>query len=184
MQCTSHIINLIDLISLLSYIGFPIAHKPLPFLPRDIRDPTARTIPSPIVIGTVLMCIGTAVRLLAYNHLGRHFTFQLSLRKGHKLVTGGPYSIVRHPSYTGATVYLVGTAMSLLGPGSVYAELGLWRNALTCVLGACLAAMLSYLMLGMCIRMPNEDLALKKEFQGEWEEYAKRTPYRLIPGVY
>ncbi|KAJ8509106.1 hypothetical protein ONZ45_g8690 [Pleurotus djamor] len=32
--------------------------------------------------------------------LGRHFTFDLAIRKNHKLITSGPYSIVRHPSYT------------------------------------------------------------------------------------
>lgn len=38
-----------------------------------------------------------------------------------------------------------------------------------------------YLTLG---RMHAEDGALKKEFGKEWDEYAQRVPYCVLPGVY
>lgn len=130
------------------------------------------------------MCLGTALRVVSYQYLGRYFTFQLAIKKDHKLVTSGPYSVVRHPSYTGAVVYMLGVAVSMLGPGSVYAELGLWENTFACAAGLCLFAMLSYISLGVALRMPKEDLALRTEFKEQWVEWARRTPCRLFPGIY
>ncbi|OAX34700.1 ICMT-domain-containing protein, partial [Rhizopogon vinicolor AM-OR11-026] len=60
------------------------------------------TASTPALIAGCCMCvIGAAVRSHCYRTLGRLFTFELSIRQDHKLVTSGPYSIVRHPSYTG-----------------------------------------------------------------------------------
>lgn len=33
-------------------------------------------------------------------------------------------------------------------------------------------------------RIPMEDAMLRKQFGQEWEEWARRVPYALIPGVY
>lgn len=33
-------------------------------------------------------------------------------------------------------------------------------------------------------RMNHEERVLASEFGAEWEEYAQRTPWRLLPGVY
>jgi len=40
------------------------------------------------------------------------FTFEMSIRKNHKLITSGPYAIVRHPSYVG--VILVASGLMLI----------------------------------------------------------------------
>ncbi|KAF9231526.1 hypothetical protein BU15DRAFT_29738, partial [Melanogaster broomeanus] len=34
------------------------------------------------------------------------------------------------------------------------------------------------------MRMPEEDRMLKRAFGKEWERWAERVRYRLIPGVY
>jgi len=36
------------------------------------------------------------------------FTFEMSIRKEHILVTSGPYGVVRHPGYTGALLAIGG----------------------------------------------------------------------------
>ncbi|KAJ7923243.1 hypothetical protein B0H13DRAFT_1477462, partial [Mycena leptocephala] len=57
---------------------------------------------SPLVaIGTALIANGAILRLFCYRALGQYFTFKTAIARNHKLVTTGPYSIVRHPAYTG-----------------------------------------------------------------------------------
>jgi protein-S-isoprenylcysteine O-methyltransferase Ste14 len=60
------------------------------------------------LLGTFLTGLGGYIRYSCYRELGRLFTFEMSIRKDHKLVTSGPYSIVRHPGYTGAVLTVVG----------------------------------------------------------------------------
>lgn len=172
--------NLLDLICLLSSAGFPIAHQ-LPFTSPQID---LSTIPPTILIGTLIMCISSVIRVVSYRYLGRYFTFHLSIKKDHKLVTGGPYAIVRHPGYTGLHMQVLGAGIAMLAPGSVYTELGLWRSTVGAVGGLVLLAMLVYISLCAGLRTSKEDLALKKEFKEEWEAWAARTPWLLIPGVY
>ena len=49
--------------------------------------------------------------------MGRMFTFEMSIRRDHKLVTSGPYGVVRHPGYTG--ILLVVSGMLLLHASEV-----------------------------------------------------------------
>ncbi len=136
-------------------------------------------------VGILLMYSGAIVRATSYRHLGRYFTFELSLRPGHKLITDGPYSIVRHPSYVGSLFFYSGACLTqMLSPGSWFVESGMWTGN-----GGKLFA-LAYLGYSITIcyfllsRVPVEDRVLQKEFKEEWVDWSKRTPYRLIPFVY
>lgn len=175
-----YIINLVDFISLLSSAGLNVRSSFLSF--SDQLD--THTIPPAVSLGTLLMCIGATIRVLCYLELGRHFTFQLSIKKGHKLITSGPYSVVRHPGYTGTYINVIGTALAILGPGSIYDELGLWSSTLGWMSGLSLSALLVYMLVGITLRTPKEDLALKTQFHDEWDAWASRTPYRLFPGIF
>ena len=53
--------------------------------------------------------------------MGSHFTFELTLQKDHKLVTSGPYRIVRHPSYIGIYAFYLGSDLVYLVPGDQWA---------------------------------------------------------------
>ncbi|EKM53374.1 uncharacterized protein PHACADRAFT_259707 [Phanerochaete carnosa HHB-10118-sp] len=136
------------------------------------------------VVGTLLMALGTLIRVVSYKYLGRYFTFHLAIRKDHQLVTTGPYSIVRHPSYTGAWIYMIGVAVSQLGPSSLYTELDLWKNPLGFVAGVCQLVFIAYIGLTIHLRVQKEDAALREEFKDKWLAWASRTPCRLLPGVY
>lgn len=142
------------------------------------------SVPPAVAVGTVLMCVGTLLRVVSYHYLGRWFTFQLAIKEGHKLVTEGPYSIVRHPSYTGAWLFNVGVAISLLGPGSAYTELGLWMNPIGFVVGSSQLVFILYIGLVIGLRMRKEDTALKNEFPSQWLAWAEDTPCRLVPYIY
>lgn len=43
--------------------------------------------------------------------------------------------------------------------------------------------LLGSIMTGLLSRMPKEDEAMKDTFPQEWEEWAERVSYMLIPGV-
>ena len=137
------------------------------------------------VTGALLLVSATILRVSAYRHLGRFFTYQLSIRNGHKLVKDGPYSIMRHPSYTALVAFHAGNAWYQLGPGSIWAQSGLWNDSLFMGVGivhVCLAAYVSFVV--SVLRVPKEDGMLKKEFREEWDAWSKQTPYRLLPLIY
>lgn len=83
--------------------------------------------------------------------------------RGQKVVTDGPYKIVRHPGYVGASIMMMS-----IGPilGSLWAMIpgGLW-------------------VISIIIRTYMEDITLQKELDG-YKEYTKKTRYRLIPGIW
>jgi protein-S-isoprenylcysteine O-methyltransferase Ste14 len=146
--------------------------------------------------GTLLSLAGGLFRLSAFRELGRHFTFELALLKDHQLVTSGPFSVVRHPGYTGYMMLCLGSALANTAPGSWVREF-LINGALRDGFASGPSWMVGARMLGVGItlfhvstsvlmlrRTRLEDEMLKREFGKKWEEWARRTPFRLIPGVY
>ncbi|KAF8187429.1 hypothetical protein BJ912DRAFT_926675 [Pholiota molesta] len=141
---------------------------------------------SPVtLLGGTMMIGGTLIRVLTFRYLGKFFRFQASIQKDHQLVTGGPYSIVRHPSYTGLTISNTGWFLWHFGAGSWVRASGLWNTAVGRVLvlsfGAFVVLGTTYLTLS---RMTAEDKALRERFGAEWKEWASRVPYMVVPGIY
>ncbi|KAG1779990.1 hypothetical protein EV702DRAFT_1266900 [Suillus placidus] len=72
-----------------------------------------------ILLGTALIQVvaGGFLRWWCFCTLGRFFTFKLSVRQEHKLVTTGPYAVrvVRHPSYAGTLLRSMGMLMFIPG---------------------------------------------------------------------
>jgi protein-S-isoprenylcysteine O-methyltransferase Ste14 len=54
-----------------------------------------------IVIGLILFIGGIIFRLYAIRTLGFFYSHRVRIRSEHQVIDGGPYSIVRHPAYTG-----------------------------------------------------------------------------------
>ena len=69
-------------------------------------------------VGELLLLVGSTISLVAFRYLGKYFKFEASIQKDHKLITVGPYAYVRHPSYTGGTLVVVGWALWHYGEGS------------------------------------------------------------------
>jgi len=90
-------------------------------------------------------------------------TVRIQDDRGHRVVTTGPYAIVRHPGYLSGILW-VGSIPLILG--SLY---GLLPFALYAAL--------------MGLRTHLEDRTLHEELPG-YAEYAKKTRYRLIPGIW
>jgi protein-S-isoprenylcysteine O-methyltransferase Ste14 len=154
-------------------------------LPPILSSPHLGT-PTPIfLIAVALAACGAAVRLASYRALGRHFTFEVALQRNHTLVTSGPYAIVRHPSYAGSLLTLAGMNLALSAPGGwasecIYPALGTSGVWLACAA----AAMQVTMAVGLCKRAPLEDAMLRDAFRKEWNEWAERVRYRIVPGIY
>ena len=115
-------------------------------------------------VGLALMGAGMAVRWAAIHTLGRYFTRSVAVFEDHRLVRGGLYRHMRHPSYTG---YLLGD----LGLGLALSN---WLSTLVIMVPT--AATMAY-------RIRVEERALLESFGDEYLEYARSTK-RLIPKVF
>ncbi|KAF9238466.1 hypothetical protein BU15DRAFT_75164 [Melanogaster broomeanus] len=140
--------------------------------------------------GSILSIAGSLLRIHCYRTLGTMFTFELSIRRDHKLITSGPYSVVRHPSYTGGIGIRLGSLLCSLNHHSwLVVCSGLFPSLdaeprLTNVLACMWVSIVVALCIGLMQRMRNEDDMLEKDFGERWKEWAKRVPYRLVPWVY
>jgi protein-S-isoprenylcysteine O-methyltransferase Ste14 len=88
---------------------------------------------------------------------------RIQTERGHTVITDGPYRIVRHPGYVGVSIYVIASALAL---GS------LWALILS-------GLMVVYLI----VRTTLEDKLLHEELDG-YREYAQKTRYRLLPGIW
>jgi protein-S-isoprenylcysteine O-methyltransferase Ste14 len=160
---------------------------PLTFLrvPKYLSLPShTSALPPTFVLGCLTTAASGALRWACYKTLGSLFTFELTLREDHRLVTNGPYAFVRHPSYSGVVLGVVGTLLVHFGPASWWARAG-WLGTLggqVYAFGWCL--MEAYVLWSILCRAPTEDEFLRKQFGAEWDAWAERVPYRVIPGVF
>ena len=136
-------------------------------------------------IGVTLMVLGASIRLMAYRHLGRFFRFEASIQKDHELIVSGPYSIVRHPSYTGFIMVTSGWFLWSLSEGSWIIESGLWNTMLGRLLIVMYFSAINIVIsIFALVRMSKEDTALRNQFGKKWDDWAKRVPYSIFPGIY
>ncbi len=63
------------------------------------------------LLGILLTTLGGYIRYRCYQELGRLFTFEMSIREGHELIRTGPYTVVRHPGYSGVICAILGIVL-------------------------------------------------------------------------
>jgi protein-S-isoprenylcysteine O-methyltransferase Ste14 len=63
-------------------------------------------------IGVVLAAIGCTLRIWPVFVLGHRFSGLVAIQPGHQLVTTGIYRVIRHPSYLGLLVTMVGWSLA------------------------------------------------------------------------
>jgi protein-S-isoprenylcysteine O-methyltransferase Ste14 len=113
--------------------------------------------------GLGLMAAGLAFRYWAIRTLGRYFAPDVSLEAGHRLVEAGPYRLVRHPSYTGTFITILGYGLALTN----------WLS---------LGIMLVIPGLAYAFRIHVEERALLAAFGESYRAYMRRTR-RIIPFI-
>jgi protein-S-isoprenylcysteine O-methyltransferase len=116
------------------------------------------------IAGIAIFAAGIAIRWYAIVYLGRFFTVNVAIASDHRLVEGGPYRFVRHPSYTGSLLAFLGLGICMCNWGS-------------------LAALLVPTLLVFLRRIHVEEAALTAAFGDQYRDYMRRTK-RLIPALY
>jgi protein-S-isoprenylcysteine O-methyltransferase Ste14 len=114
-------------------------------------------------LGVALFIAGGALRIWPVFVLGRRFSGLVAIQPGHTLVTTGIYSIIRHPSYLGLVVNMLG-----------------WALAFRSGIGVLLTALV---IPPLVARIRAEETLLRLQFGDEYAAYCRRTS-RLIPGLY
>jgi protein-S-isoprenylcysteine O-methyltransferase Ste14 len=112
--------------------------------------------------GALLALTGAAFAAWARAHLGKLFSPQLGVQENHRLVTSGPYAVVRHPIYLGIIDFIIGTALYLN-------DVALF-----------VAGLLFVIYFGAQIRV--EERLFERHFGSVWRDYRARTP-GLFPGL-
>lgn len=111
-----------------------------------------------MLIGLVLVVCGQGVRTVAMWTCGEHFDHQIMEQRkdGHRLVTSGIYSILRHPSYFGWFYWSIGTQVLLCNPVcAVLYTLASWQF--------------------FAARIPFEEHSLIRFYKSAYVNYSKST---------
>ena len=110
--------------------------------------------------GLVLAAAGVGLRFYAIRTLGDFFRLRVTTSSAQTVVERGPYQLVRHPSYTGALMTVLGVLLSSTN----------WLS-LACFLVA---------IPGFAYRIAVEENALANGLGQPYRDYMRRTK-RLIP---
>jgi protein-S-isoprenylcysteine O-methyltransferase Ste14 len=115
-----------------------------------------------VVVGDVLTALGFFIVFRVFKE--NSFTAaSIRVAPDQRVISTGPYAIVRHPMYSGALVMLVGTPLAL----------GSWWGLLMSVL----------MIFAIAWRALDEERFLRKNLPG-YAEYCQRVRYRLVPFVW
>ncbi|KAF8838235.1 hypothetical protein BDN67DRAFT_971810 [Paxillus ammoniavirescens] len=142
---------------------------------------SSRSLLTPMfVTGVILSALGMFIRLRCFQELGELFTFDLTIHPNHKLVTSGLYTYVRHPSYTGSLILIMGLTFSHLTPGSWAMECSPLGPVGSSILWA---AWWIWSLSVATSRAVAEDNELRKLFGSQWDAYAARVRFWFVPGL-
>jgi protein-S-isoprenylcysteine O-methyltransferase Ste14 len=64
-------------------------------------------------IGLAIFLLGLALAVWARIYLGRNWGMPMSEKADPELVTTGPYSVIRHPIYSGIILAIIGTTIAV-----------------------------------------------------------------------
>ena len=120
-------------------------------------------------VPTSVVILGNA--LIAISYVGFYFVFRentygaatVRVEVNQRVISTGPYAVVRHPMYAAALVLMLGIPPAL----------GSWWGLLGFALG----------VPALVWRILDEERLLKRDLPG-YAEYTQRAPFRLIPGLF
>ncbi|MCP4762444.1 MAG: isoprenylcysteine carboxylmethyltransferase family protein [archaeon] len=114
------------------------------------------------IVGFILGIIGIIIFLKAQEQ-NAYASKLLDINKDQKLIDTGLYSHVRHPLYSGAIIWIIGTPIAL----------GMWLDLIPAIL----------FCLTLVLRIKYEEEMLIKGMEG-YEDYKTRVKYKLFPKIY
>jgi protein-S-isoprenylcysteine O-methyltransferase Ste14 len=112
--------------------------------------------------GAAITTGGLLFSVWGRRHLGKNWSQAVTVKKGHELITSGPYALVRHPIYTGLLLAFIGSAVAR----------GEWRGliAVALVFGA------------LWNKLRLEEKWMRAQFGESYEAYSRRVA-ALVPYI-
>jgi protein-S-isoprenylcysteine O-methyltransferase Ste14 len=128
----------------------------------DHRLGWSKVPPHLVIAGNLLVVLGLYIVSLVFRE-NSYTSGVIEVGKDQKVISTGPYAVVRHPMYAGAFIMLLGIPPAL----------GSWW-----------AFVFVFLLLAAIVwRLLDEEKFLSKNLPG-YAEYCRKTRYRLIPFVW
>ncbi len=115
------------------------------------------------ISGALMVLFAAAINLAGRVALGRHWSNQIEVIEGHRIVQTWPYNWSRHPLYGSLVIFGVGMGLLAANPGVVIATIGLFLPA-------------------MLYRARHEELLLAKALGQEYTTYQQQVP-PMLPHV-
>ncbi len=112
-----------------------------------------------VVVADIFVFLGYLIVLFALK-VNVYASRVVEVANGQKLISTGPYAIVRHPMYSGVVLMFLWTPLAL---GSFWAIISFFSFPVVIV-----------------FRILNEEKILLKDFPG-YQEYYRKVRYQLIP---
>jgi len=128
----------------------------------DYRFNWSEVSPVIVVLANVMVFLGYYIVFLVFKE-NTYTSRIVEVEKGQKVITTGPYAIVRHPMYAGSILMFLFTPLAL----------GSWWALIVFI----------FLPLILIIRTLNEENVLSRDLPG-YKEYCEKTRYRLIPYIW
>ncbi len=115
-----------------------------------------------VIIADVMVLLGYLIVSFVFR-ANTYASRVVEVEKGQKVISTGPYAVVRHPMYSGVTIYYTFSPLAL---GSHWAVLP------------------ALLMIPLLVfRIKGEEQELAANLPG-YKEYMAKTKYRLVPGIW
>jgi protein-S-isoprenylcysteine O-methyltransferase Ste14 len=108
----------------------------------------------------IVVSMWSVSRVFKENSFG---SAAIEISKEQKVISTGPYAIVRNPMYSCAIAYFIGISLAL----------GSYWGLVPCILGTC----------GLIWRLFDEEKMLAQNLPG-YKEYCKKVRWHLIPGIF
>ena len=112
--------------------------------------------------GLAVTFAGIGLAVWARFILGRNWSAMVTIKQDHRLIRTGPYSVVRHPIYSGLLLALSGTAL-VVGEVRGFAAV-------------------AFAFVAWLIKSRAEERFLREEFGQEYEDYRRQT-YAFVPYI-
>jgi protein-S-isoprenylcysteine O-methyltransferase Ste14 len=115
-----------------------------------------------VIAANIIVCLGYIFIIIVFNE-NSYASAVIKLENEQRVISTGPYAVMRHPMYTGMLLMTLFTPLAL---GSYWA-------LIPCVL----------FVPWLYLRIKNEEEMLLNELPGYWE-YCEKIKYRLFPFIW